>query len=109
MTLETGIFLSQVIWLWRVRHIRHEAKKLGMTYDEYIEAHPSKKLLRNASLETIPDVEAAHAEEPSLPEKCHHRIQENASADQPTDANTNDAQLPVKTLAVPQKAVNLSK
>jgi hypothetical protein len=103
MTLETGILMSQVIWLWRVRHIRHEAKKLGMTYDEYIEAHPSKKLFRNTSLETIVDVEAAHAEEPSVPEKCHHRIPETASVEELMDANTNDAQLPETTLAVPKK------
>ena len=69
MTLETGIFLSQAIWLWRVRHIRAEAKKVGMTYDEYIDAHPSKKLKRSTSSETVLDVEAGHIESPQLPEK----------------------------------------
>ena len=57
MTLETGIFLSQAIWLWRVRHVRREAKKLGMTYDEYTDANPSKKLARTESLETVADIE----------------------------------------------------
>jgi uncharacterized membrane protein YccC len=38
MALETGIFVSQAIWLWRVRHVRKEAKKAGKTYDEYVEA-----------------------------------------------------------------------
>jgi len=34
--LELGIFFSQIIWLYRTRHIRHLAKKCGKTYDEYI-------------------------------------------------------------------------
>ncbi|KAF2029136.1 hypothetical protein EK21DRAFT_68206, partial [Setomelanomma holmii] len=62
MVLETGIFASQAIWLWRVRHVRREAKKAGMTYDEYVNKHPSKKLLRSESVETIVDIEACHDE-----------------------------------------------
>lgn len=60
MTLESGIFLSQAIWLWRVRHIRKEAKKAGQTYDEFIAQHPSKKLDRSSSSSdsSIQDVEA---------------------------------------------------
>jgi hypothetical protein len=58
MVLETGIFASQAIWLWRVRHIRAAAKKAGMSYDEYIEKHPSSvKLPRCGSEETFVDVE----------------------------------------------------
>jgi len=34
--LELGIFISQVLWLYRTRKIRHLAKKCGKTYDEYI-------------------------------------------------------------------------
>jgi hypothetical protein len=60
MALETGIFLSQGIWLWRVRHVRKEAKKEGMTYDEYISIHPSKKLARSGPSAAVPDVEAGH-------------------------------------------------
>ena len=58
MTLETGIFMSQAIWLWRVRHVRREAKKAGKTYDEYIAENPSKKIPRSESSETVVDVEA---------------------------------------------------
>jgi hypothetical protein len=58
MFLELGIFLSQGIWLWRVRHVRREAKKAGKTYDEYVEQHPSKKLRPSASSESIVDLEA---------------------------------------------------
>ncbi|KAF2634035.1 hypothetical protein P280DRAFT_524513 [Massarina eburnea CBS 473.64] len=65
MTLETGIFLSQAIWLWRVRHIRHEAKKAGKTYDEYIAQHPTKNMTRSESTETIADIEAAQGHEVS--------------------------------------------
>ncbi|KAF2680525.1 hypothetical protein K458DRAFT_392867 [Lentithecium fluviatile CBS 122367] len=61
MALETGIFLSQAIWLWRVRHVRKEAKMEGKTYDEYIAEHPSKKLTRSESGAAVADVEAGHA------------------------------------------------
>lgn len=60
MLLETGIFASQAIWLWRVRHIRAEAKKAGKTYDEYIAENPSKKLFASESSETFVDVEAGN-------------------------------------------------
>lgn len=60
MLLETGIFMSQAIWLWRVRHVRREAKKAGKTYDEYIAENPSKKIPRSESSETVVDVEACH-------------------------------------------------
>ncbi|KAF2439749.1 hypothetical protein P171DRAFT_369166, partial [Karstenula rhodostoma CBS 690.94] len=111
MTLETGIFMSQAIWLWRVRHIRDEAKKLGMTYDEYVDAHPTKKLSRKASLETVADVEAAHAEEPAVPEKCLSRTPDTASAQEPTGTNTNTstAQLNEQALEAPEKAVTSSR
>ena len=60
MFLELGIFLSQGIWLWRVRHVRSEAKQVGKTYDEYIDQHPSKKLRPSASSESVVDVEAGN-------------------------------------------------
>ena len=60
MLLETGIFASQAVWLWRVRHIRKEAKKAGKTYDEYVAENPSKKIPRSESSETVVDVEACH-------------------------------------------------
>lgn len=70
MFLEAGIFLSQIIWLWRVRHVRREAKKAGKTYDEYIAEHPSKKFTRSDS---TTDLEGGHTdseEEVSRPEMC---------------------------------------
>lgn len=71
MVLETGIFASQAIWLWRVRHVRREAKKAGMTYDQYVAQYPSKKLPQSDSQETVVDVEACHeSKEPAAyPEK----------------------------------------
>lgn len=60
MLLETGIFASQAIWLWRVRHIRREAKKAGKTYDEYVAENPSRKIPQSESSETVVDVEAGH-------------------------------------------------
>jgi uncharacterized membrane protein len=35
--LECGIFASQMIWLFRFRHTRREAKKAGLTFDEYVD------------------------------------------------------------------------
>jgi hypothetical protein len=58
MVLESGIFLSQAIWLWRVRHVRREAKKAGKSYDEYVAEHPSKRLIRSKSSTSVEDVEA---------------------------------------------------
>lgn len=34
--MEIGIGIVQLIWLWRTRKVRHEAKKVGMDYDEYV-------------------------------------------------------------------------
>ncbi|KAF2107753.1 hypothetical protein BDV96DRAFT_294295 [Lophiotrema nucula] len=72
MFLELGIFASQAIWLWRVRHVRREAKKAGKTYDAYIANHPTKKLARSPSSETVADLEAGHqaVETITTPEKC---------------------------------------
>lgn len=65
MVLETGIFLSQAIWWWRVRYVRREAKKAGMTYDEYVAEHPSKKFPKSESQETMADVEAGSSDSDS--------------------------------------------
>lgn len=60
MLLETGIFMSQAIWLWRVRHVRREAKKAGKSYDDYVSENPSKKIPQSESSETVDDLEACH-------------------------------------------------
>ena len=75
MLLETGIFASQAIWLWRVRHVRREAKKAGKTYDEYIAENPSKKIPRPESSETVVDVEACHSP------KSQNTVSEKANAE----------------------------
>lgn len=62
MVLETGIFMSQAIWLWRVRRVRAEAKRACMTYDEYISQNPAKKFPFNESKETVVDEEACRGE-----------------------------------------------
>jgi hypothetical protein len=69
MVLETGIFASQVVWLWRVREERAEAKKAGITYDEYVAKHPEKGLKRSISTETFVDVEAAREMEKEKDER----------------------------------------
>lgn len=57
MVLETGIFISQAIWLYRVRDIRREAKKAGMSYDEYM-----AKIPRSESQNSVVDVEACRSQ-----------------------------------------------
>jgi hypothetical protein len=57
MVLETGIFASQALWMWRVRHVRREAKALGLSYDEYVERFPERRGMVSKSEETIVDVE----------------------------------------------------
>lgn len=36
LCMEIGIGIVQLIWLWRTRKVRCEAKKVGMDYDEFI-------------------------------------------------------------------------
>ncbi|KAF2259406.1 hypothetical protein CC78DRAFT_585976 [Lojkania enalia] len=89
MSLELGIFISQAIWLWRVRNVRREAKKAGRTYDEYIAEHPSKKLGRSESSETL-DLETGYRipSEPIMPlEKCIVKSVK-VSVDVPSPAST---------------------
>jgi hypothetical protein len=62
IALETGIFVSQAVWLWRVRHVRKEAKARGLSYDEYVERFPEKKLVKTVSQESVLDVEACRTE-----------------------------------------------
>lgn len=57
MVLETGIFISQAIWLYRVRDVRREAKKAGMSYDEYM-----AKIPRSESQNSVVDVEACRSQ-----------------------------------------------
>jgi hypothetical protein len=57
MVLETGIFASQALWMWRVRHVRREAKGLGLTYDEFVEKFPERRGFVSKSEETIVDME----------------------------------------------------
>lgn len=59
MALETGIFVSQAVWLWRVREIRRKAKKRGLSYDEYVAKYPERAM----SVEDVRDVEACRGEE----------------------------------------------
>lgn len=59
MALETGIFVSQAVWMWRVREIRRKAKKRGLSYDEYVAKYPERVM----SVEDVRDVEACHGEE----------------------------------------------
>ena len=76
MLLETGIFASQAIWLWRVRHIRREAKKAGKTYDEYVAENPPEKFPRSELSGTIVDVEACH--EPSTNTSISEQVKDRS-------------------------------
>lgn len=115
MVLETGIFASQAIWMWRVRHVRREAKKAGMTYDQYTAANPSKKIPRNESSETIVDVEAGQVvgESTVCPEKSTPqtgrdtsscRTGSEATVVASDDARRTAPQLPTNAILKPVKS-----
>jgi hypothetical protein len=89
--LETGIFVSQGIWLWRVRHVRREAKALGLGYDEYVKRFP-EKIPKSVSEESVVDVEAQREKEPS----SDTRVEEKAAAEK--KEVTNDAESTRSTL-----------
>jgi hypothetical protein len=76
IALETGIFVSQGIWLWRVRHVRKEAKALGLGYDEYVKRFP-EKIPKSVSEESVVDVEAQREMEPS----SDTRVEEKAASE----------------------------
>lgn len=103
MVLETGIFASQFIWLWRVRHARRQAKKAGLTYDEYIAEHPSKKLRRCDSSETVVDVEACHddtnkATDTEKQTSSFNNVDLAAATSRPTSPEDNKLQAPPAAL-----------
>jgi len=111
MFLELGIFISQFIWLWRVRHIRRAAKKAGQSYDEYVAENPSKTLARSEPSETMTDVEAFNTKKQeqvgaALPEKCKLKPATlNLKIDMPEHGipknKTNELQQSLKKVAVP--------
>lgn len=105
MLLELGIFISQFIWLWRVRHIRRAAKKAGKSYDEYTAENPSKKLGRSESTETV-DVEPGHAEHKESVmvaplDKCVIRTENNTTEAAAMDDKTNDSRKHLEKIAKP--------
>lgn len=61
MVLETGIFASQAVWLWKVREVRREAKRVGLSYDEFVRKYPERGL-SSVSEVSVEDVEAGHVE-----------------------------------------------
>ncbi|KAH8725474.1 hypothetical protein GQ44DRAFT_772141 [Phaeosphaeriaceae sp. PMI808] len=108
MVLETGIFASQAIWLYRVRHVRQEAKKMSMSYDEYVAQHPSKKFPRSESSDTIVDVEACRDAERSsvYNEKIEKRKSEEGDASQPSAGpRVDNVGPPSQILQTPPAAV----
>jgi hypothetical protein len=100
IVLETGIFVSQGIWLWRVRHVRREAKALGLGYDEYVKRFP-EKLPKSVSEESVVDVEAQREKEPS----SDTRVEEKAAAEKKEVAS--DAESTRSTLVADDAGLQL--
>jgi hypothetical protein len=97
IVLETGIFVSQGIWLWRVRHVRREAKKAGMGYDEYVKRYP-EKIPKSVSEESVVDVEAQReGDEKAMCEKREVANDEKAVL----DATDTALQLPPTAVVKP--------
>ncbi|KAI8937895.1 hypothetical protein NX059_005580 [Plenodomus lindquistii] len=109
MLLETGIFASQAIWLYRVRHIRREAKKAGMTYDQYVAANPSKKLPRNDSTDTIVDADVEAGQSSRESTACNEK-QSTQTPDTASRSGSDATMVELEgsrsvTPQVPEKAV----
>jgi hypothetical protein len=106
MVLETGIFASQAIWLWRVRHIRRAAKKAGMSYDEYVEKHLDVvKLPRCESSETFRDVETGHREDGTYNCAEQAKTTEETSAAMTTTASKTAGTMKEEVPRLPPPAV----
>jgi hypothetical protein len=107
IALETGIFASQAVWLWRVRHERREAKRAGMSYDEYVAKHPEKGLKTSMSTETFVDVEAAHdTGKEKIDEKSDDAVREEKHEDpEPTNSTLNVGNPATEALQPPRPAV----
>ncbi|KAI9676101.1 MAG: hypothetical protein M1817_000844 [Caeruleum heppii] len=60
LLLETGIFLSHGLWLWRTRKARREAKLAGKDFDELIDDPAGPR--RNPSAAHLPMKRAADVE-----------------------------------------------
>lgn len=97
MALETGIFVSQAVWMWRMRDVRREAKKAGLTYDEYVAKHPE----RSISTATIVDVEAQREDEKrEYAEVRHENDGKNAAIKEPGAQDVKKEALQVPPNAV---------
>lgn len=103
MLLETGIFASQAIWLWRRRHIRREAKKVGQTYDDYVAENSSKKIPKSDSSEIVVDVEAAHGSVSDDEEKEKTNAESAEKSESVFDAKDTAVEPPAEQRGFKQK------
>jgi len=107
MVLETGIFASQAIWLWRVRYVRKEAKRKGLGYDEYVKKYAN----RGERVERVVDVEAGTGEteddagrekvDLDIPEKKTGDAKAVTPTEQAADAGPGTPQPPPKAVTTP--------
>ncbi|KAI1174806.1 PQ loop repeat-domain-containing protein [Nemania sp. FL0916] len=81
--LEIGIFSSHLIWLFRTRRIRAEAKLNDKTFDDVMAEHEQQGLPSNFAERT-----------PAWPRKKSRRDEEKSPSSRPTSARSNNIMRP---------------
>ncbi len=57
VVMEIGIGGLQIIWLWRTRSVRREARKAGLDYDDFVGLQDTKNGTTGGQSEASTDVE----------------------------------------------------
>ena len=57
LIMEIGIAGLQIIWLWRTRSVRREARKAGLDYDDFVSLQHTKNGTTQGRSEALTDVE----------------------------------------------------
>jgi len=57
LVMEIGIGILQLIWLWRTRSVRREARKAGLDYDDFVNLRDAKNGTAQGQGEAMMDVE----------------------------------------------------
>ena len=57
LIMEIGIGVLQIVWLWRTRSVRREARKAGLDYDEFVSLADAKDVTAQNQREAVMDIE----------------------------------------------------
>jgi hypothetical protein len=57
LVMEIGIGVLQIVWLWRTRSVRREAREVGLAYDEFVSHQDTENDTTRRQCEVVTDVE----------------------------------------------------